>query len=367
MVDFFVYYYKFVNQSSTYMENITGYRIRSARKLKGLSLQNVADELGVSKQMVSKYENGISIPPSSKLLILSKLFNQKIDYFFRSFKIELGEVNFRKKSNFSVKRQDSLKEKIKIELENYLWVEEVLAIDSSFKNPISDKKVKTLSDIENVVLDLRNNWKIGIDPIHNIIQLLEDKEIKIIELFDADDKFDGLATYIDNKFPVIVVNGKFPVERKRFTLLHELGHLLLNLSDCILAEEEKFCHSFASEFLLPRYLLIHEFGNKRKHVSFTELVSIQKKYGLSIPAIIYRLVEVGILPKEYHKQFYKKINFNPSLKKTVNHSRFQTPEKSSRFKQLVYRALAQEDISISKASALLNKGVESVKENYALI
>jgi Zn-dependent peptidase ImmA (M78 family) len=143
--------------------------------------------------------------------------------------------------------------------------------------------------------------------------------------------------------------------------------LLLNLPDCTLAEEEKFCHSFASEFLLPHHLLIHEFGNKRKRVSFTELVAIQKKYGISIPAVIYRLVDAGILPQEYHKQFSKKINFNPSLKQAIRQSRFQTPEKSSRFKQLVYRALAQEDISISKASALLNTGIDHIKENYALI
>ncbi|WP_052594755.1 helix-turn-helix domain-containing protein [Aureispira sp. CCB-QB1] len=349
------------------MENIVGYRIKSARKLKGLSLQNVADELGVSKQMVSKYENGVSIPPSSKLLSLSKLFDQKVDYFFRSFKIELGEVNFRKKSSFSAKKENSLKEQIKIKLENYLWIESVLGIDSSFNNIISNKTINSILDIEAVVLSLRNSWSIGVDPIYNIIQLLEDKEIKIIEIYDADDKFDGLATYIDNKYPVIVVNGNFPVERKRFTLLHELGHLLLQIPRCELAEEEKFCHRFASEFLLPRKMLINEFGGKRKHISFTELVSIQKKYGISIPAIIYRLVELGVLPKEYHKQFYKKINFNPSLKKTIYHSRFQTPEKSFRFKQLVYRALAQEDISMSKASSLLNKSIESIKENYALI
>ena len=74
------------------MENIIAYRIRSARKLKGLTLQNVADELGVTKQMISKYEKGSSIPSSSKLILLAKLFNQKVDYFFRSFQIELGDM-----------------------------------------------------------------------------------------------------------------------------------------------------------------------------------------------------------------------------------------------------------------------------------
>src|SRR5690554_5540840 len=98
------------------MENLIAYRIKNARKLNLLSQQEVADELGVSKQMISKYERGLSIPDSTKLIKLSKLFGQKIDYFFRAYMVELGEINFRKKSRFSKKRQDSLKELIKINL-----------------------------------------------------------------------------------------------------------------------------------------------------------------------------------------------------------------------------------------------------------
>lgn len=349
------------------MENIVAYRIKNARKLKGLSQQDIADELQISKQMVSKYEKGTSMPSSSKLLKLSRLFGLKIDYFFNSFKVDIGEVNFRKKSSFSMKKQNSLKEQIKINLENYLWIEDTLSIDYSFKNIIENISINNITDIENAVLKLRTEWNIGTDPIHNIIQLLEDKEIKVIELYDADEKFDGLATYVNDKYPVIVVNGNFPVERKRFTLLHELGHLLLNLPDCEINEEENFCNKFASEFLLPRNIVINEFGGKRKGITLAELISTQKKYGISIPAIIYRLVDAKILSKERQKQFYIKLNFNPSLKKDVNHSRFETPENSNRYERLVYRALAQENISISKASSLLGKNIEFVKENYALI
>jgi len=349
------------------MENIVAYRIKNARKLKGLSQQDVADELQISKQMVSKYEKGISMPSSSKLLKLSRLFGLKIDYFFNSFKVDIGEVNFRKKSSFPMKKQNSLKEQIKINLENYLWIEDTLSIDYTFKNIIENISINNINDIEKAVLKLRTEWNIGTDPIHNIIQLLEDKEIKVIELFDTDDKFDGLATYVNNKYPVIVVNGNFPVERKRFTLLHELGHLLLNLPDCEINEEENFCNKFASEFLLPKNIVINEFGGKRKRITLTELISIQKKYGISIPAIMYRLVDSKIVSKERQKQFYIKLNFNPSLKKEVNRSRFETPENSNRYERLVYRALAQENISISKASSLLGENINFVKENYALI
>lgn len=348
------------------MKEIISQKIKNARALKGFSQQELADMIGVSKQMISKYEKGESIPASSNLLKLGKALKVKIDYFFKPSKIELGVLNFRKKSSFSNKKQESLEQLIKLNLENYLEVEDLLQIDYSFKNSIGNEKVNCIDDIEKIVFLLRNEWEIGLDPIHNIIQLLEDKEIKVVELFDVDDSFDGLATFVNDKFPVVVVNGNFPVERKRFTLLHELGHLLLNLPECNLKDEENYCNKFASEFLFPKKLVIKEFGIKRDLISLNELIEVQKKYGISIQAIVYRLVDAGIFTENRKVDFYKKINFNPSLKREVNMERFLTPEKSNRFEQLVYRALSQEIISISKASSLLNQNINLLIENSML-
>ena len=348
------------------MKEIVSQKLKNARDLKGFSQQELADMIGISKQMISKYEKGESLPTSTILLKLKKHLNVSMNYFFKPSKIELGVLNFRKKSSFSNKKQESLEQLIKLNLENYLEIEDLLQIDYSFKNSIGNKKVNSIEDIEKLVLSLRNEWEIGLDPIHNIIQLLEDNEIKVVELYDVEDAFDGLATFVNDKFPVIVVNGNFPVERKRFTLLHELGHLLLNLPECDLKIEENYCNKFASEFLFPKKLVIKEFGVKRDLISLNELIEVQKKYGMSIQAIVYRLVDAGIFSENRKTEFYKKLNFNPSLKREVNLTRFQTPEKSNRFEQLVYRALSQEIISISKASSLLNQDINSLIENSLL-
>ena len=119
--------------------------------------------------------------------------------------------------------------------------------------------------------------------------------------------------------------------------------------------------------MLPKHVVIHEFGGKRNHITLPELIATQKKYGISIQAIVYRLVDAKILSKEKQKQFYQKLNFNPSLKKKINLSRFETPEFSDRYLRLVYRALSEEHISISKASALLNTNIEAVRENFATL
>jgi len=349
------------------MQNPIANRIKNARKLNMLSLQEVADGIGVSKQMVSKYERGESIPNSTRLIKLGKLFGQKVDYFFRVEQVELGEVNFRKKAKFGKKQQDALKEQIKIKLENYLGLEDLLSIDHSFENVLANETIQSVEDIEKAVLKLRTHWKIGMDPVHNIIQLLEDKFIKVIELKDLGEDFDGLACLANEQYPAIVVNGHFPVERKRFTLLHELGHLLLQIPNCERKEIEKICNQFAAEFLLPKQILIEEYGGKRKHVTLPELIASQKKYGLSIQSLIYRMVDAEILSEEQGKRFYQKINSDPSLKAAVNQSRFATPEKSDRYERLVYRATSEENISISKASALLNTNINRVRRALASI
>lgn len=343
------------------MEILLGNKIKSARILNALSQQKLADKTSVSKQMISKYEKGESKPSSPVLIELAKALGVKIDYFFtQSFEVDLGAINFRKKSKLTQTRLNSIKEEVKIRLSNYLEIEDILQIKSTFGNSVAKQKVTSLEDIEKVVLHLRNEWEIGLDPLHNIIQLLEDLEIKVIEIEEKENLLDGMAAFVDDKYPVIVVNKIFGIERKRFTLLHELGHLLLDLPECDEKTEETYCNQFASEFLFPTQSVYREFGLKRDRISFKELEPIQRKYGISIQAIIYRLVNVGVLPKNTIEGFYKRMNFDADLKAYVNQERFETAEFSKRYEQLVYRALTQELISISKASSLLGVSINDI-------
>jgi len=179
------------------MKEIFGARLKNARIMHGYSLQQLADILDLSKQMVSKYEQGKSMPDSSLLILLSKNLNLKPDYFFKPFGAELGQVEFRKKSSFSQKKINSLKERIKFDLENYLEVEDILDQASVFENPLHNFEISSLEDVEASADKLREAWGLGEDPIHNVIAILEKKKIKVVEIEDEEQKFDGLATYAD--------------------------------------------------------------------------------------------------------------------------------------------------------------------------
>lgn len=357
----------FVNTTVNIMEKLFAQRLYNARKMAGFSMDQLATNSGLSKNAISRYEKGVMKPDSSNLIKLAKALNVKIDYFFRSSAVELHNVEFRKKAKLNKGQVESIKYRVLDHVERYLELENILAINTSFSNPLKKHVVNTFADAETAAELLRDKWNLGYNPIPLVIEMLEDNHIKVVEVDEAME-FDGLSSMIDNKIPVIVVNKNFPIERKRFTLLHELGHLLMNLpKDISEKDKEKVCHRFAGAFLIPQRLFVSEFGARRKKILLEELSSIQQEWGLSIPAIMQRAKDLGILSADQLKQFYIKCNMNAGFKERVNESRYYSREESFRFFQLLYKGIAQELVSLSKASALSNKPLDKLKKSLSYI
>lgn len=349
------------------MNEIFAYRFKNARKMKGYTLANVAENIGVSKQMISKYEKGLSLPDSPKLIELANLFGENIDYFFRPATYKLEQIKFRKKSAYPQKKIDALKASILKQVENYLNIEDILNIQKEFVNPIENIKINSFNDAEQAAEALRKQWNLGTDPIHSIISLLEYNEIKVIEIEEDEKLFDGFSALIDNKFQVIAINKNYTIERKRFTLLHELAHLLLNINNKLADKEERLCNRFAGAMLLPESVLIKEIGKKTEKLNLNALANIQKRFGISISAIVYRLADLNIISGYKKKQYYIERNKNIKLKEFCDEVRFFGSENSDRYTQLVYKALIQEIISISKASVLLDRSIKQVQNEISVI
>ncbi len=350
------------------MNAVFAQRLKSARLMKGLSMEALAKAVGISKQMISKYEAAKSIPHSKVLIQLAKALDQKADYFFRPRNIEIGAVEFRKKSSLQKGKVTAIAEQVHVMLENYVAIENILAIESKFINPIAEHKIKSMADVEYAVDKVRMEWEIGFDPMLNIVELLESKGVKVLEIDLSLDSFDGMATYVDNSYPVVVVNKNFPLERKRFTLLHELGHLLLNCGDAIAHKDvEKYCNRFAAAMLLPAKVVVEKFGGMREKVALRELELVQRRYGISIPAIVYRLADLHIITQLLLKRFFIRLRSDDEFRQHIHAERFQGEESSRRFEGLVHRALTQELISISRAASLLGSSVSEVRKSFELV
>jgi Zn-dependent peptidase ImmA (M78 family)/DNA-binding XRE family transcriptional regulator len=344
-------------------------RLKSARIMAGLSLQDLAEKLEnrVTRQALHKYEKGDFMPDSEMLGLLCEALGVRPDYFFRKTSVELGGIAFRKKQKFPVKDRLSLEERAKDVLSRYLELEEILHVPTNFPSDYKHAPINSNEAVEKVAIELRKEWSLGNDPIFNLIELLEDNRIKVIEI-ESSDSFDGLSAWANNhQVPVIVLNSSEikSLDRKRFTALHELGHLILNIEHHTEKQKEKYCNYFAAAMLLPEETLVKEVGRNRSKILLQELGAIKKQYGISIQAIAYRMKDLKIISENYFKQFMFFIS--QSGFKTEEPYEYEGQEQSRRFNQLLFRALGEELISMSKAASLSNQKLAEFREKNLVV
>lgn len=333
-----------------------GKRLQLARKASGLSQEKLGKAVGVSANMIKKYEHDTSMPSSATMLKLAKALSTRMEFFFRPFYVELTEVEYRKKAKTPVKLLKQIEADVLDQAERWLELSNLWANFpiSKFKINMDIPFVKEFNDIEYIANDLRAYWQLGTNPIPNLIDLLESKGILVIitDVISEEDGncFDGLQATV-NDMPIIVVGSGWTGDRQRFTLAHELGHLILHgkLSEHI--DEEKACHRFASAFLVPAKELTQILGSQRNNISPRELSYIKHEFGISMSACLYRLKDLGIITESKHKQFMYLFSKKGWRKKEPGE---QYPvETTYLFPQLVHRAISEDIISNSKGAELL--------------
>ena len=363
-------------------------RLQNARKVSGMSQAELASKMselqsvcpamykGVSSTAIEKYENGVMVPDNDIIMVtIAKALNTNVANLRRPFRVTIGEFDFRKKSKLGKKAVERIKIMARQRIEKYVEVERLLNEEIGCKVDFCHLVVRNRNDARAIAYKLRQEWNMGIGPISNAINLLENHGVKGIEVEEDPELFDGTSSMVDG-IPVVVLNANVgdtsnpkhhnTYERRNLTLFHELGHQLMNIAEDIEdKEKENICNAFASEFLIPSEMFIKIFGPKRTGISFFELKDVQREYGISARALMHKASELGVITPSRYKYFNISLNKDPNLRYAIDET-VMPPQHSSRFERLVYRALASEVISISKAAELLDKSVSDVLDNFKI-
>ena len=372
-----------------------GERIRAARITSGLSLRALAQQVGVSHQAIFKYEANEDVPGSDVLIALARVLHVGPEFFFRQPPPVAIVPAFRKRSRLSARAERKIVGRIREALERRfeleLLAEPRKACD--FPPALSATPPVSTDDMEDLAEALRKAWGLGIAPIENLVEVLEDHGVRIEVLDEEDPGFDACGFWarasdgegsaaqgaasggLDVGIPVIAVRKGVPGDRQRFSIAHEVGHLLLanlfvagsgnvgasSTVSCSTGgpggasesglDVEKASNRFAGAFIVPRAVGIRELGSSRKTLSLTELYILKHKYGFSIQAWLHRATDLGIISKETEASAFRQMS-RLGIRKTEPGQPIPW-EHPSKTRQLAFRAVAEGIISRSKAAELL--------------
>ena len=342
-----------------------GQRLKLSRAAAGLSLRDLSVKIGnrVTAQAIGKYERNESMPSSGVLIALADALGVSVDYLVGDQDMVFEAVEFRKKKITSRREESQVEAKVLHLLERYLLVEELLNLHSVEWHSPREAPYPVISDVaeaDRAARSLRDHWSLGVDPIPNVVELLEDQGIKTLAVDLT--HIDGLTARVrrtgKGAVPVIVVNRKDWGERQRFTLAHELGHLVMEVAARV--GEEKAAHRFAGAFLMPADALWEEIGKHRTSIGWGELFELKQLFGTSVQAITYRCKDLGIFSGPLFRRLFNDFTRLGWRAPPYKEPYARKGEKPKRFERLTFRALAEGAISEAKAAEVLETSVHEL-------
>lgn len=275
------------------MSTINFKTLSIARESKGLTQKELALALNVSQGNLSKMEKGLLDISDDFLKALSNELKIPETFFYKeSQKRPINSIYYRKRASLSQKKISILEaniERIRIavdEMLNDLCITEY----SLFSLEPLDNEISP----EDIARRTRVALNIGPGPIDNLISVIESCGIIVCEI-EADNEFNGKCVITDKGQPLIIINRNVPNDRKRYTLAHELGHMIMHIdfpyTDKTEKEIEKEANKFASEFLIP----LREIRSELLNLNYRHLDSLKMYWKVSKASIIYKAEDFNLL------------------------------------------------------------------------
>lgn len=348
-----------------------GDRIKLARARAGYSLRQLAElmeETKVSPQAIGKYERGEMMPSQKVLNELSNKLKVSLEFLMDASEITVTEVEFRAKASTTSKEEAQVQAKLQDWVQRYLQLETILEMQSAhWDQPFEARLIECPAEAEGLAKEVRKQWRLGDGPIANVTELLEEKGLKVY-IASLPPSVSGLTCFVTRKadpepVPVVVVNDHFPLERRRLTLLHELGHRLIDPKSPLTKKDlEKAAHRFAAAMLMPADHVKREVGRVRHSVSHAEVMAFKSVYKVSAAAFVYRLKDLQIIAENIMVYFFQSVGRTwRSAEPQPLESHGDKLELPVRFERLCYRALAEKLISESAAAYLLAKPSDDIR------
>lgn len=337
-------------------KNLKYYRLKKA-----MTKKDLASTVNISPMAITNYENGARTPNMEILKLLADALDVRISDFLaiRNEHLTFSHGEFRKNSTLTLGQQEYIKESVEEYYERFFTVVEILG-GEVLPNTPPCHTLPFNNDYEQCAVSLRSHLKLAMDgPIGNLAEIIENKGILFYMLEINNDKFSGINGFVDGR-PYIVINETMTTERIRSTIAHELAHLMFAWPDGICESDiEKAATAISGAFLFSKTDAIRELGLKRTSIS-KDMILTAQEYGISMFLLVKRARLAGIISDSAEKDFYVRAS---SIGWRKNEPTRIEKEKPSLFKQLVYRAVSENEINIQRGAELLKVSYNEVLEH----
>ncbi len=292
-----------MKSKSPTMTQFEGSQLRLARHYWGKTLNDIAEEVGRTRQYISQIENGKAGKNISgdTVELLAKCLKVAPGFFYKQTPPGPSEdqAHFRRLSSTKVSTR------LKVLARGTIFSQLANYIDKHVALPNVDfpdhSGSVTFEEIERAAERTRSYWGLGLGPIDNMVRVVEHAGALVTFFRDASTEVDALS--IPASRPIIVRNdAKESPFRQRFDIAHEMAHLILH-EGIVTGDRttETEANRFSSAFLLPRSTFSKVFRSRGRRLDWQCIIDIKMQFGTSKAAILYRAKALGLIDENTYK------------------------------------------------------------------
>ena len=277
--------------------------IRTSRVAAGLTQERLAKQVGVTQIALSRYENDQRQPDDETRDRLAGALGLTGRFLGQAALMRGGSAlgaHARRRASASVRAWREAEARLNV---LRLQVHRLLnVIDFDVPNILSP--LDPLDYEPDAAARLtRAQWKMMMGPVRRLTGWMESAGCVVLEWDFGTPRIDALSQWVSD-FPVVIVNSQIPTDRKRLTLAHELGHLVLHVAPVHLSSEtevEQEAMDYAAEFLMPA----DEIRPDLRNLSLGKLSDLKRYWMVSMAALVERAYRLQTITAAQRTSLYK--------------------------------------------------------------
>jgi Zn-dependent peptidase ImmA (M78 family)/transcriptional regulator with XRE-family HTH domain len=292
-------------------ENFNPDMLKLARDAREITQAELATKTGMTQAFISKLEHGLITQPGEEAVRqISKTLEFPAAFFFqRERAIGFPQFHYRKRTKLGAKPLARIGAIINIRRQHVTKL--LRSYEPEIQRPIPqvDLDESGLTP-EIVALRMRAYWMLPPGPIWNVVQLIEDAGGIVVVARFGTNLLDGLSFRSEGMPPLFFMNRDVPGDRFRFSLAHELGHMIMHSLPDDDEKMEKEAHRFAAEFLMPA----SEIKPYLVPTKLSGMGRVKAFWKVSIKALIRRAFDLSLVTPSQYK--FLSIQYNKAFKGT---------------------------------------------------
>jgi Zn-dependent peptidase ImmA (M78 family)/DNA-binding XRE family transcriptional regulator len=317
-------------QPDKFDPRIVGQRIAEARKARGKTQEEVAEFLECSRPTYIAIEKGDRLAKSEEIVKLAAFLGRKVHELVRPTEpvVDLQphlRAAVEKRKGADEAALNAAIDELQRLAEDYRDLEKLMGAPLRFNYPPEvtlTSRIDAAELAEGVAQQERQRLGLGDQPVIYLRNTLEwDVGLRIF-YWDLPSPIAGMYTYTADLGCCILVNKKHWPERRRVSMLHEYGHLIVDRYkpgiDYLTMTgrkpaNERFAGSFALSFLMPASSVrqrFHDVVTTTGNFRVADLRRLSHFYYVSVEAMALRLEQLGLIQKG-SSQFLKESKFSP--------------------------------------------------------